>query len=175
MTDAAPVSAYFTNPSESSFRAYLAEQSVRRHLTHLDDDSSDKDPDLPGAHYSFRRNTANGSDTDSVRSRVHFANRASVILRTPLLAYHNLVFFTIAFVVPPAESDTKSPDPDFSVSDIWFIGAFGGWWRGGPLYSWWVDAVARSKDEEGVSSGVLTIKSLDNLNEYDGVCKSTSK
>ncbi|KAF9784478.1 hypothetical protein BJ322DRAFT_1064726 [Thelephora terrestris] len=163
------VFAYFTNPSESSFRAYLAEQSFRRHLTHLDDESSDKDPDFPGAHYASRRNVTRGPNTDSARSRVHFANRASVILRTPLLAYRNLVFFTISFVVPPTESDAKSPDPDLPVSDIWFVGAFGGWWRGGPLYSWWVDAVARSRDEEGVSSGVLSVKTLDNLNEYDGV------
>ena len=79
------------------------------------------------------------------------------------------MLFTIAFIVPRAESDTKSSGPDFTVANVWFIGAFGGWWRGGSLYSWWVDAVARSKDEEGVSSGVLNIKTLDNLNEYDGV------
>lgn len=92
-----------------------------------------------------------------------------MILRTPSHVYHNLVFFTIAFVVPPAESDARLPDPSFSVSNIWFIGAFGGWWRGGPLYSWWVDAASRSKDEEGVSSGVLSVKTLDNLDEYDGM------
>lgn len=169
VTDAAPVSAYFTNPSESSFRAYLTEQSFRRHLTHLND-SSDKDPGPSGLHYSSRPSTSNNHNTGSVRSQVHFANRASVILRTPLHVYHNLVFFTIAFVVPPTQSDTKSADPDFSLSNVWFIGAFGGWWRGGPLYSWWVDAAARSKDEEGVSSGILAVKTLDNLDEYDGVC-----
>jgi len=86
-----------------------------------------------------------------------------------LHVYHNLVFFTVAFVVPPAESDTKPSDPDSPVSDLWFIGVFGGWWRGGPLYSWWVDAAVRTKDEEGASAGVLGIKTLDNLNEYDGV------
>lgn len=83
--------------------------------------------------------------------------------------YHNLVFFTVAFVVPPTESGTKPSDLDFSVSNLWFIGVFGGWWRGGPLYSWWVDAAVRSKDEEGVSAGVLGVKTLDSLNEYDGV------
>jgi hypothetical protein len=124
-------------------------------------------------HYSSRCSTTNGPHTDSIRSPVHFANRASVILRTPLHVYHNLVFFTVAFVVPPTEPDTKAPGPDFCASNLWFVGAFGGWWKGGTLYSWWVDAVARSKDEEGVSSGVLSVKSLDNMNEYDGVCKST--
>jgi len=120
-------------------------------------------------HYSSRRPTANGPHLDSVRSQVHFANRASVILQTPLHVYHNLVFFTVAFVVPPAEPDTKSSDFDFPVSHLWFIGVFGGWWRGGPLYSWWVGAAVRSKDEEGVSSGVLNVKTLDNLNECDGM------
>jgi len=100
---------------------------------------------------------------------VHFANRASVSLRTPLHVYHNLVFFTVAFVVPPTDADTKALDLNFPISDLWFVGVFGGWWRGGPLYSWWVDAVVRSKDEEGVSPGVLSVKTLDNLNEYDGV------
>lgn len=32
-----------------------------------------------------------------------------------------------------------------------------------------MDAAVRSKDEEGVSSGVLGVKTLDNLDEYDGV------
>ena len=32
----------------------------------------------------------------------------------------------------------------------------------------WVDAVARSKGEEGTFSGVLSIKALDNPNEYNG-------
>lgn len=90
-------------------------------------------------------------------------------MRTPIHVYHNLVFFTVTFVVPPTESDAKLSDLDFLVSDLWFVGVFGGWWRGGPLYSWWVDAVVRSKDEEGVSSGVLGVKPLDNLSEYDGV------
>jgi len=120
-------------------------------------------------HYSSRRSATNGPHRDSARSQVHFANRASVSLRTPLHVYHNLVFFTLAFVVPPTESDTKPSDLDFPVSNLWFIGVFGGWWRGGPLYSWWVDATVRSKDEEGVSAGVLGVKALDNLNEYDGV------
>lgn len=71
--------------------------------------------------------------------------------------------------MPPTESDTKSSYLDFPVSNLWFVGVFGGWWRGGPLYSWWVDVVVRSKDEEGVSAGVLNTKSLDNLDEYDGV------
>jgi len=91
-----------------------------------------------------------------------------VSLRTPLHVYHNLVFFTVAFVVPPAETDTKVSDLNLPIFDLWLIGVFGGWWRGGPLYSWWVDAVVRSKDEEGVPAGVLSVKTLDNLNEYDG-------
>lgn len=71
--------------------------------------------------------------------------------------------------MPPTESDAKSSYLDFPASNLWFVGVFGGWWRGGPLYSWWVDVVVRSKDEEGVSAGVLNTKSLDNLDEYDGV------
>lgn len=120
-------------------------------------------------HYSSRRSTADGHHLDSVRSQVHFATRASVSLRTPSHIYHNLVLCTVVLVVSPTESDNKTSDLDTPVSNLWFIGVFGGWWRGGSLYSWWVDAAVGSKDEEGVSAGVLNVRTLDNLNEYDGV------
>ena len=93
-----------------------------------------------------------------------------MILRTPFHVHYNLVLFTIAFIVPAGESDIKLPYPDLSVPNAWFIGAFGGWWRGWFLFPWWVDAAVRSKDEERVSSGVLNMKTLDSLNQYDGVC-----
>ena len=38
-----------------------------------------------------------------------------------------------------------------------------------------MDAAARSKDEEGLSPGVLSVKTLDNLNEYDGLYELTCK
>jgi hypothetical protein len=52
--------------------------------------------------------------------------------------------------------------------DSWFIGAFGRWWRGGAIEAWYQDVVARSRDEEGWSSGILGMKALDRLNDYDG-------
>lgn len=33
----------------------------------------------------------------------------------------------------------------------------------------WVDTVVGSKNEEGIASSILSVKALDNLNEYDGV------
>jgi len=44
----------------------------------------------------------------------------------PFHVYHNLVFFAIAFVDPPTETDTKSSNLNFPKSGLWFIGAFGG-------------------------------------------------
>jgi len=52
------------------------------------------------------------------------------------------------------------------ITDSWFIGAFGKWWRGGILEAWYQDIVARSKDEEGWNSGILTMKSLDKCTDY---------
>ncbi|KAG1731519.1 uncharacterized protein EDB91DRAFT_1154388 [Suillus paluster] len=171
--------AYLTNPSETSFRAYLTEQSFRQHLSHLDDttdESSDTD-----AQYNSRlvdRNTL----TDRTPLPFHFANRASVSLRTPKHVFHSFGICTIATTRGAAGVHGRSSsmasahgngnlagvDHDGSVvSDSWFIGAFGHWWRGGLVDSWYHDAMIRSKDAEGWSSGILGFKALDKLNEFN--------
>ena len=66
-----------------------------------------------------------------------------------------------AHLIDPSDQDLDLPGIHYC--------AFGEWWRGGPLYLQWVDAVARLKDEEGIFSGVLSIKALDNPNKYNGV------
>ncbi|KAG1776940.1 hypothetical protein EV702DRAFT_1104407 [Suillus placidus] len=171
--------AYLTNPSETSFRAYLTEQSFRQHLSHLDDttdESSDTD-----AQYSSRPVDHN-TLTDRTPLPFHFANRASVSLRTPKHIFHSVGICTIATTrgaagVNGRSSSTTSPhgnanlagiDHDGSVvSDSWFIGAFGHWWRGGLVDSWYHDAMIGSKDAEGWSSGILGFKALDKLNEFN--------
>ncbi|KAG2342452.1 hypothetical protein BDR05DRAFT_934763 [Suillus weaverae] len=171
--------AYLTNPSETSFRAYLTEQSFRQHLSHLDDttdESSDTD-----AQYSSRPVDHN-TLTDRTPLPFHFANRASVSLRTPKHIFHSVGICTIATTRGAAgpngrSSSTTSPhgnanlagvDHDGSVvSDSWFIGAFGHWWRGGLVDSWYHDAMIGSKDAEGWSSGILGFKALDKLNEFN--------
>ncbi|KAG1904249.1 uncharacterized protein F5891DRAFT_1013568 [Suillus fuscotomentosus] len=171
--------AYLTNPSETSFRAYLTEQSFRQHLSHLDDtadESSDTD-----AQYSSRpvdRNTL----TDRTPLPFHFANRASVSLRTPKHIFHSIGICTIATTrgaagVTGRSSSTTSLHGNGNlsgvyhdgsvVSDSWFIGAFGHWWRGGLVDSWYHDAMIGSKDAEGWSSGILGFKALDKLNEFN--------
>lgn len=54
------------------------------------------------------------------------------------------------------------------ISDSWYIGAFGRWWRGGVIEAWYQDVIARSKDEESWSSGILAMKNLDMLNDFNG-------
>ena len=58
------------------------------------------------------------------------------------------------------------------MTDSWYIGAFGKWWRGGVIEAWYQDIVARSKDEESWNSGILTMKALDKFGEYNGVFSS---
>ncbi|KAF5389501.1 hypothetical protein D9757_004340 [Collybiopsis confluens] len=168
------VLAYLTNPSENSFRAYLTELSFRQHLSRLDD-ANDDDPAVqeksPSSHLSFR--TGSPSVQRSLpfdnRSPFHFANRASVSLRTPKHVFHSFGIFTIAAIIPLGKSDRVLQDQrdNSIISDSWFIGAFGKWWRGGVLEAWYQDVIARSADEESWSSGILGMKTLDRLNEMN--------
>ncbi|KAK7472622.1 hypothetical protein VKT23_000735 [Stygiomarasmius scandens] len=165
------VLAYLTNPSENSFRTYLTELSFRQHLSRLDDNNDD-DSDVPetldGKSLSFRHGASGTRHTlpfDN-RSPFHFANRASVSLRTPKHVFHSFGIFTIAAMIPLAKGDRPLHDRDsLMISDSWFIGAFGKWWRGGILEAWYQDVIARSGDEENWSSGILGMKTLDRLNE----------
>ncbi|KAJ7703267.1 hypothetical protein B0H17DRAFT_1042518 [Mycena rosella] len=162
------VLAYLTNPSENSFRTYLTEQSFRHHLRHPRQLAS-----------SHRRGLSPSSSTVPFDhgSPFHFANRASVSLRTPKHVFHSFGIFTVAAIIP-ARADRAAcrsrRDRDSTiVTDSWFIGAFGKWCRGGVLDAWYQDVVARSSDEESWTSGILGMKALDKLNEFDGLPFST--
>jgi hypothetical protein len=167
-------SAYLTNPSENSFRTYLTELSFRQHLSRLDDnndDDSDVQENQDGKSSSFRHSTSgirHALPFDN-RSPFHFANRASVSLRTPKHVFHSFGIFTIAAILPLAKGERPPHDRDsLMISDSWFIGAFGKWWRGGVLEAWYQDVIARSNDEENWSSGILGMKTLDRLNDLHG-------
>ncbi|KAJ7287605.1 hypothetical protein C8J57DRAFT_1284402 [Mycena rebaudengoi] len=173
------VLAYLTNPSENSFRAYLTEQSFRHHLSRLEDTSDDQHTrDKPGTTHG-RGGTPPSSNTVPFDhgSPFHFANRASVSLRTPKHVFHSFGIFTVAAIIP-ARADRAAcrsrRDRDSTiVTDSWFIGAFGKWCRGGVLDAWYQDVVARSTDEERWTSGILGMKALDKINEFDGLPFST--
>ncbi|KAI0066073.1 hypothetical protein BV25DRAFT_1496730 [Artomyces pyxidatus] len=146
--------AYLTNPSETSFRSYLTEQSFRHHLSRLDapyDDHDHSDSEDSGVHYR----------SASPPSAFHFTSRASVALRTPRHAFHSFAFFTIAAVIPNPRprTDLDGSQP----KEAWFVGAFGRWWRGGLIDSSWPPSRTRSKceEEEGWSSGILNVKALE--------------
>ncbi|KAJ7072390.1 hypothetical protein C8F01DRAFT_1205965 [Mycena amicta] len=156
------VLAYLMNPSENSFRAYLTEQSFRHHLSRLEATSDDQ----PGS--SQRRGSPLPVPLDH-GSPFHFANRATVSLRTPKHVFHSFGVFTVAAIVPSPRRDKDAT----IVTDSWFIGAFGKWYRGGVLDAWYQDVVARSTDEESWTSGIMGMKALDKLNEYDGLPFST--
>jgi hypothetical protein len=114
----------------------------------------------------------------------HFTNRASVTLRTPKHVFHTFGAFTIAAVVPRSSARRHhhhhpgAADRDREgyrlISDSWYIGAFGKWWRAGMVEAWYHGVLDQSKDEEGWRSGILGIKALDRVNEYNGECASPS-
>ena len=56
--------------------------------------------------------------------------------------------------------DGKHQD-EWMISDAWYIGAFGKWWRGGALEAWYQDVIARSKDKGSWTSGILSMKPLE--------------
>lgn len=157
--------AYLTNPNEASFRAFLTELVFRQHLSRLSEahnsiETDDLDDESPSRHstsddephhirkLSNRRLDATSSSSDtSVPIVFHFANKASVSLKTP--SYDFRSFLIVAFaVVPPVEmamippippsSHTHHHSPSTSPKLIsWnnpltrgscFIGAFGRWW-----------------------------------------------
>ncbi|KAG6820985.1 hypothetical protein H0H93_008614 [Arthromyces matolae] len=157
------VLAYLTNPSENSFRAYLTEQSFRLHLSQLDDNVDDDQP----AHKSTSA-TSSAISYDNA-SAFHFANKASVALKTPKHISHSFGIFTIAAMIPLAKNAAYCREnQSMIISDSWYIGAFGRWWRGGIIEAWYHDVIARAKDEESWSSGILSMKNLDRHNEYNG-------
>jgi len=184
--------AYLTNPSETSFRSYLTEQSVRHHLSRLDDPADPDHEDSEGSKTNYHRSSSPQSPSgfgslESGSSAFHFSNRAAIALRTPRHTFHSFGLFTIAAVVPnlkthltprqsssvvpSARNTTETSDHDFfPFKEVWFVGAFGRWWRGGVVDSAWPPRPSpHSKgDEEGWSSGILNIKSLDQFEDFNG-------
>ncbi|KAG6899979.1 hypothetical protein C0993_004747 [Termitomyces sp. T159_Od127] len=166
------VLAYLTNPSENSFRAYLTEQSFRLHLSRLDDNTDD---DHKQSTHRAAFPAARTHHTYENASTFHFANKAAISLKTPKHVFHSFGIFTIAAMVPLARSGSCNPERESSsiLSDSWYIGAFGRWWRGGVIEAWYHDVIARTKAEESWSSGILSMKNLDRHNEYNGLPFST--
>ncbi|KAI0256028.1 hypothetical protein BJV78DRAFT_1168716 [Lactifluus subvellereus] len=184
--------AYLSNPSETSFRSYLTEQSFRHHLSRLDDpadsDHTDSEDSVTNHRSSSTQSSSSFGSLESGSSAFHFSNRAAVALRTSRHAFHSFGVFTIAAVIPnhkahllsrdspsvvsSASDSTGSSDPHLSsFKETWFVGAFGRWWRGGVVDpSWQSGPSLHSKcDEEGWSSGILNIKALDRLEDYNGL------
>ncbi|KAI0744187.1 hypothetical protein C8Q80DRAFT_1106258 [Daedaleopsis nitida] len=180
------VLAYLTNPSETSFRTYLTELSFKQHLSRLDDGGSDESAasDDYGVHFSLSRRptagTRKGSNFDPT-SPFHFVNRASVSLRTPKHVFYSFGVLTIAAVYPTGRPNLRrdsyavqADNLSSLVSDAWYIGAFGRWWRGGIIQSWWHEMLANTKDAEKCGSGILDVKALDILEGLDGLPLPTS-
>ncbi|KAF9051037.1 hypothetical protein BDZ89DRAFT_1153960 [Hymenopellis radicata] len=173
------VLAYLTNPSETSFRTFLTEQSFRQHLSRLDDNIDEHEQETNSSHRSsVRRNVPHNAHTlpfDN-RSPFHFANRASVSLRTPKHVFHSFGIFTIAAIIPVSKSErgaVKSIENISVICDSWYLGVFGRWWRGGVLESWYQDVFSRANDEESWSSGILGMKTTERHNDYSGLPFST--
>ncbi|KAJ3507395.1 hypothetical protein NLJ89_g6326 [Agrocybe chaxingu] len=159
------VLAYLTNPSENSFRAYLTEQSFRHHLSRLDHGADDAHaPNRFRSRYLSRNSSNSSTPLFAVDNTppFHFANRASISLRTPKHVFRSFAVFTVAAMVPLSKTSDRDP---CLISDSWYIGAFGKWWRGGVFEEWYQDVIARTKDEESWSSGILNMKRLDMLEE----------
>lgn len=172
--------AYLTNPTENSFRTYLTEQSFRHHLSRLDDNLDNEDCVHEGLssramHSACLARSMKTPATDR-NGPFHFANRASIALRTPKHVFHSFAIFTIAAMVPVQKGAAASDTADgWSIADSWYFGAFGKWWRGGIWETWYQDVISRSKDEESWSSGILTMKNLDMLPDFHGAPHATPR
>ncbi|KAH8119071.1 hypothetical protein DFH11DRAFT_1502066 [Phellopilus nigrolimitatus] len=182
------VLAYMTNPSETSFRAFLTEQAFRHHLSRLDDTDTQDELELASPatrpDVRSRRGQSNFLKQRSTSAYASppfpFASRASVSLRTPKHIFRSLGILSIAAVVSsPANRSlanrtqrvegTARVDKNDGcsayaslISDSWFIGAFGMWFWAANLNGLWRDAGIIAKDDvDGTVSGVLEVKALD--------------
>ena len=99
----------------------------------------------------------------------HFANRASISLRTPKHVFHSFGVFTVAAMLPTTKASERGSRDVCMISDSWFVGAFGKWWRGGLFEEWYQDVIAGPKDEESWTSGILNMKRLDMMQDYKGM------
>jgi len=170
--------ACLTNPTENSFRAYLTEQSFRRHLNNLDDSADDNNsiPDRRRSKSSSKTTTTSSTAASSVFTpdkglSIHFANRATISLRTPKHVFHSFGPFTIAATLPISKAPNDRESRDGSAdpgSDSWYVGAFGRWWKGGIFEEWYQDVIAHSKDGDGWTPGIMSMKRLDMLKDYSG-------
>ncbi len=179
-------SAYLTNPSENSFRNYLTEQSFKQHISRLDEGGQEDGIASAdsGVHFTLSRRTPpstrkSGSTFDPT-SPFHFVSRASVSLRTPKHVFYSFGILTIAALYPTGRPQDRthghaiySGNLVSSVSDAWFVGLFGRWWRGGIIQSWWYDMLAATEeDNEDGPPGILNVKALDLLEGCDGELQS---
>ncbi|TFK81986.1 hypothetical protein K466DRAFT_501127, partial [Polyporus arcularius HHB13444] len=101
--------------------------------------------------------------------------------RTPKHVFYSFGVLTIAAVYPTGRSSARgnshmiqSEHLGSLVSDAWYVGAFGRWWRGGIIQSWWHELLANTKDAERCGSGILDVKALDVLEGLDGLPLPTS-
>ncbi|KNZ80491.1 hypothetical protein J132_05611 [Termitomyces sp. J132] len=164
------VLAYLTNPSENSLRAYLTEQSFRLHLTRLDDNADDDHKQSTHRATTFAAANTHSFDNSST---FHFANKASISLKTPKHVFHSFGIFTIAAMVPLARSACTSERESSILSDSLYLGAFGRWWRVGIIDAWFRDVITGTKDEESWSSGILSMKNMDRHIEFSSLPFST--
>jgi len=75
-------------------------------------------------------------------------------------------------MVPLSKPTSAANGDGWAISDSWYIGAFGKWWRGGILEAWYQDIITRNKDEESWTAGILNIKRLDALHKYNSELSS---
>lgn len=192
--------AYLTNPSETSFRAFLTEQAFRHHLSKLDDADADAQEDeLEAASTAvrsdalLRRGLSNSHKHRSVTYAsppFAFANRASVSLRTPKHMFRSFGVLSIAAVIPTSSKHSrqdKSQDDGDGVSfttdddnvhesstlmwDSWFVGAFGMWFWAVNLDGFWRESGFIARDEtDGAATGVLEVKALDRSDSLNRAC-----
>ena len=72
-------------------------------------------------------------------------------------------------MLPTTKASERESRDACIISDSWYVGAFGRWWRGGFFEEWYQDVISGPKDEESWTSGILNMKRLDMLQDYKGM------
>jgi hypothetical protein len=136
--------AFATNPSDSSFRSYLTDNVLRRHMQAFRQDAFDAAHDSADESDSIHALTKNEASRAALPSH-RFTNRITISLRTPAYDKSDYGLFSTSTVV-----EEKSQG---AAEKTLHIGLFGKWWR---LSSW-----EARKGLKAAGWGISNIRAID--------------
>lgn len=165
------LSAYSTSPTDASFRSYLTEVSLHRHLHQLRQESPTPSEDLTEEQVDgFTRTESEKTSSPHILT---FANRISVSLRTPRYERTDYgIFCTVTVPCTPLLRAGCAHHQSAPLTSTRYVGLFGKWWITGQVRTPKVKMQREGKVANGRGHdvwGVMRMKAGDTAEESDSV------